>query len=484
MRIAFLAPEVWPFTPMGCLGEMAHDLSLELAGLGHEMVIISIKPRMSANLESLLEKVPLDIVVPVSWRQHQAEVYKSSPAPGVTNYLIYNAQLFDREGFYGNAYGDYEDNSERFIFFSRAALELLVALDFRPDIIHANNWTTGLVPLYLKSIYRDNPAVGEAASLMTVHNISNQGIFWHYDLPLTSLGWEYFNPDSIEFYGNINLLKAGLVYADMISFPSPTYGRQALSKEYGCGLDGVLLSRRDRIGTVLGGVDAGRWSPANNSDLAANYSWKDLSGKHANIESLRRQLDLPAGGRPLLAIIGRLGTRRGLEVLENCLDDIFAMGLDVAILGQMEHAVQVMLQDFQDRYPERLGLCMEITPKLVHQYMAGSDMLLTHSHTAGEQSQHMCAQLYGTVPVALKMGVMADSIIEHDNDHPGTGFFFAGRDKQDMMEALAHAMFFWHKPEQWQDIMRRGMQQDFSWKKAAASYDELYKQAIQHRRET
>jgi starch synthase len=457
---------------------MACDLPAALAAQGHELTVISIKPRLSPPWEQVMLKTGLTFSVPVSWRNHQAEIYKYSPASGIDGYFIYNQQLFDRDGLYGNAYGDYEDNSERFIFFSRAALELLISLGSPPDIIHANNWTTGLVPLYLRSLYRDIPLFKDSASLITVHNLSNQGIFWHYDMPLTSLGWEYFNPDSIEFYGNINLLKAGLVYADMISFPSPGYQRQAMTPEYGYGLEGVLRARKDHIGAVLGGVNPGRWSPANAAELAAPYSRRDMEGKSACARDLRERLGLPDSRRPLLAVIGRLGAKRGLEFLSESLGDIFALGLDVAVLGQMEHMAQAMLEDYQKFFPQRLGFSMDLTPPAVQRFLAGSDMLLVYSPVAGEQHLHMCAQLYGTAPVALDAGVMTDSIVEHTPDHPGTGFLFARPDKTSMLAALAQAVACRNIPEQWQGVMRRGMEQDFSWAEAARNYEELYRQAI------
>ncbi len=222
MHVVFISPEVWPLTRVGGLAEIAHDLPLALAARGHRVDVIAPKVRLSPELEAALVPSGDILEIPVSWRNHRAGVARLNLSEGVTVHLVVHDNLFDREGLYGNAYGDYEDNAERFIFFSRAALELAQTLG-PVDAIHANDWATGLVPLYLKSLYADRDNLKGCGSLMTIHNLGKQGVFWHYDMPLTGLGWEYFTADSIEFYGKINFLKAGLVFADMISTcPTPT----------------------------------------------------------------------------------------------------------------------------------------------------------------------------------------------------------------------------------------------------------------------
>jgi starch synthase len=316
-----------------------------------------------------------------------------------------------------------------------------------------------------------------------VYNLASQGIFWHYDMPLTSLGWEYFNPDSIEFYGDINLLKAGLVYADMIAFPSPACCLQSLTPEYGYRLDGVLLSRRHHTRAVLGGVNPERWSPDKAPGIPAPYSVHDPGGKQTCIKALRQSLGLPVSPRPLLALIGPLGAKKELEILDGCMRDIFALNLDIAVLDSMDRTAQAMLTEYQRHYPERLGLSTNMEPAAIRGFLAGSDMLLINSHIAGEQNLHLCAQLYGTVPIALNAGVSADSIVRHERNRPGTGFLFDRPDKAGLLEALNQAVSFWHIPEQWQAIMRRGMEQDFSWAHTAQGYEELYQQAISHQQE-
>jgi starch synthase len=478
MHILYVTPEVWPFARVGGLAEVSHDLPLALGAMGHTVDVVTPKCRLAPELEEQLERQSLDLEVPVSWRRHRAEVFSLKTGPGVTLHLVCHDHLFDREGLYGNAYGDYEDNAERFIFFSRATVELGLALGQKIDAVHVHDWTTGLVPLYLKSLYADQPLLAEAGTLMTVHNLGSQGVFWHYDMPLTGLGWEYFTPEAIEFYGKINFLKAGLVYADMVSTVSPNYLEEILTLESGCGLEGVLASRRERLAAVINGVDYKVWDPATDPHLAANYSPADLGPKAVCKASLRKEFGLPVDStRPLAAFVGRLVDRRGMDIFLQGLEPMLERGLDLVIMGYGEDHYHTTLQELGRRHPENLGVAVGYEMETAHRVMAGADMLLMPSRYEPCGLHQLQAMRYGTVPVVRSTGGLVDTVADHTPANPGLGFRFGPYEAPAMLAALDRALAAYGDPPAWRGLVLRCMAQDYSWGKAAAQYEDLYRRA-------
>ncbi|MCF8032664.1 MAG: glycogen synthase GlgA [Desulfarculaceae bacterium] len=478
MHILFLAPEVWPYKRVGGLAEVAYDLPRALAQLGHTVGVVTPKPRMAPELEDALEPLDVTLEVPVSWKRHQAEVFCQRNPSGVVDYLIGHEHLFDREGLYGNAYGDYEDNAERFIFYSRACLELAKAMDWQVDVFHANDWTTGLVPVYLRTLYADDPHLKKSASLMSVHNLGNQGQFWHYDMPLTGLGWEYFTPEALEFYGQINFLKGGLLFADMISTVSHAYAQEILTPEWGQGLEGVLLARRDRLAAVVNGIDYQLWDPAADQRLIAQYSQDDLEPKQRCRRDLMELYSLDEGqGRPLAAVVGRLEDRKGLDLITAGMESMFELGFNVVVMGYGEDHYHVTLKELAQRNPGRLGVTIGFDMALAHRIMGGVDMLLVPSRYEPCGIHQMQALRYGAVPVVRDTGGLADTVADHTPKNPGTGFKFGPFAMEAMLEALARAREAYQDPAQWKGIVRRGMAQDFSWQAAAPRYVEIYQKA-------
>jgi starch synthase len=482
MHIMFLSPEIFPFIRVGGLAEVAHDLPLALGARGHRVEIVAPKCKMPAEQEALLEPVDLTLEVPVSWRRHRAEVFKHQLNPDVTVYFISHEHLFDRDGLYGNSYGDYEDNAERFIFYSRASVELALALGWKLDVIHANDWTTGLVPLYIKSLYADEPALSKVGNLMTVHNLGAQGTFWHYDMPLTGLGWEYFTPQGMEFYGKINFLKAGLIFADVISTVSQTYAKEILDQEQGCGLEGVLGDRKDRLQAVINGLDYKTWNPEIDTKIAANFSSNKLAPKKECREALRKIMGLAKQSkRPLAAVVGRLLDRKGLDLLAPAMEHILDMGLDVIVMGHGEDHYHVLLESLARKRPGQFAVQIGYKGDLAHQLMAGADMLLMPSRYEPCGLHQMQALRYGTVPVVRATGGLEDTVVDHDTAGPGTGFKFREFSQDAMIGALSRALEAYAQPDVWQEIMQRGMSQDFSWDSAVPKYEEIYKLAQSQR---
>lgn len=478
MRIAFLSPEVWPFTRVGGLAEVSHDLPAALGALGNEVHVITPLGRLSDKLKPELAPSGIELQVPVSWRTHQAKVYTASGGTNVTVHLILSEDLFDREGLYGNAFGDYEDNAERFVFFCRAALELIEALGEPVDILHVNDWTTALVPLYLKSLYKDYSTLARAASLLTIHNLGKQGSFWHYDMPLLGLGWEYFTPEGVEFYGKINFLKAGLVFADVVSTVSQGYAKEILRQETGLGLSEVLKSRTPHLDWVTNGVDYQVWNPEIDPRLPRNYSLDDLAPKADCQRELRRMFGLdPESTRPLLCYLGRLLDRRGVNIMAPVLDEILEMGFDMVLMGWGQDRYHLQLNELNRSKPDRFGIKIGYDWDLAHSIVAGSDMLLMPSRFEPCGLHQLHAMRYGTVPVVRATGGLDDTVPAYEPGGQGVGFKFKEFNSAALLGALKDALKVFAQKDEWQGLMKRAMALDFSWQRAAQNYQELYQRA-------
>jgi starch synthase len=468
---------------VGGLAEYSKNLPLALGALGHQVDIVAPKLRIDPAVDGLLKDSGVDLEVPVSWRMHNARV-KHLPLSGeVTIHVIEHGHLFDRDGLYGNAFGDYEDNAERFVFLSRAALELARLLGEPVDLVHSNDWTTALVPLFVKTHFAHEPVFKGTASLMAVHNLANKGLFWHYDMPLLGLGWDYFKPESLEFYGKISFLKAGLVYADQLCAVSPTYCREVLSPERGGGLEGLLNARKDDLNAILNGVDYQTWNPKTDPWLAANYDASDLAPRARCKADLLSRFDLPKDSpRPLAAYVGRLLNRRGMDILTPCLDSFMQMGLDLVIMGTGDDRYHSLLKSFSAKNPGRIGVHINHENSLDHQMMAGADMVLMPSRFEPCGLHQLHGLRYGAVPVVRATGGLDDTVIDHTEKNPGTGFKFKEYDCANFLDCIRRALQVFAKPDEWKELMRRGMAMDYSWEKPARQYTELYERAIKIRR--
>ena len=483
MNTVFVSPEVWPFIRVGGLAEVSHDLPLALGQRGHQVQVVTPKTRLEEEQERLLEDTGITLTVPVSWREYQAKVFRLALNRQVTIYLVEHRRFFQREGLYGNAYGDYEDNAERFIFFSRSVLELLLALDRPVDLMHLNDWTTGLIPLYLKSLYAKRPQFGATGSLMTVHNLGKQGVFWHYDLPLTGLGWEYFTPQAVEQAGKLNFLKAGLVYADMISTVSRRYAEEILTPEMGFGLDEVLRQRRQDLVAITNGVDYRTWNPADDPNLVAGFDSSDLGPKDLCRADLRRVMGLDARSRrPVVIFVGRLLDRRGMDIFIPGIEAMLSLDCDLAVMGFGEDHYHYRLKQLAQRHAGRLAVHLGYEMDLAHKMIGGADILLMPSRYEPCGLHQMHAMRYGTVPVVRATGGLDETVRDHRPGGEGTGFKFQEHSTAALLEALCRALECRADQDQWEGVMRRGMAQDFSWDRAAARYEEVYLRACRQRR--
>ncbi|HWP34701.1 MAG TPA: glycogen synthase GlgA [Thermodesulfobacteriota bacterium] len=489
MRILFAASEVAPLAKTGGLADVAGALPRALARLGEEVRVVMPAYRVAMDPRHHLRDAGLALSVPIGGRSETAAVLEGrlgagpggdsgGEAGGVPVFLIRADRYYDRDGLYGVAGQDYQDNAERFAFFSRAVVELARQGPFKPDLFHLHDWQTGLVAAYLKHLYAGDPALGQPASVFTIHNLGYQGLFWHYDMHLTGLGWELFTPEGLEFWGKLSYLKAGLVFADMLTTVSPTYAREIQTPELGHGMDGVLRARADRLVGILNGIDTEEWNPATDRYIARRYNARTLAGKGVCKADLQRTFGLPVEPKtPLLGVVTRLAEQKGVDLLDAVLPALVERGVQFVLLGSGDPAYEARFRASAARWPRQVGVRIAYDNVLAHKIEAGADMFLMPSRYEPCGLNQMMSLRYGTVPIVRATGGLADTVMEASPEAGGNGFVFVEYDPAAFLAAIDRALAAYRKPRTWRALMRRGMAGDYSWDAAARRYLEVYRQA-------
>jgi len=467
IKVLFVASEVVPFAKTGGLADVAGSLPLELSEMDVDVRVIMPKYRSV--------KVPGDRTVIKKSSRHEA-VQDNKVSEGVTVYLVENDDYFNRKEYYGDKFGDYADNLTRFAFFSRQVLERCIKENFRPDIIHCNDWHTALIPVYLNTIYKYDPFFARTKTLFTIHNIAYQGLFSKEDFPKTGLDWALFHIHYFEFYGQVNLMKAGIIYADAVSTVSPTYAKEILTKEYGCGLEGVLQAKKDALYGILNGIDYGVWNPATDSVIAKKYSIENPDNKYINKESLQKELGLKVDfDIPMLGVISRLADQKGMDLLAKIINDILSMKVQFVLLGTGDHKYHVLLEKMAKAHQKNTSINLKYDAILAEKIYAASDVFLIPSRYEPCGLSQMIGFKYGTIPVARRTGGLKDTISEYDfRTKEGTGFTFEEYRPEAFLTAIKRAFSVHQNRGAWRELVKRVMGLDFSWKVSAWKYIELY----------
>jgi starch synthase len=484
MRILMVTPEANPFARSGGLAEVIYALAWALVKLGHQVSVVLPLYRQVRESGRPLTCTGQTLSIPLSFKTLQGEILTSQIDPNLNFYFIGQDSLFNREGLYGTSYGDFDDNSERFIFFARAVVEMIEALNLEFDVCHAHEWQTGLVPVYLRTIYNDRPLLQRLPVVYTVHNVGYQGLFSSYDLPLTGLGWELLSPKALEFYGKINFMKSGLVFADLITTVSSKYREEILTPEFGFGLEGLFRERAQELYGVLEGVDYVRWTPEKDEFLAAPYDRDNLAGKKICKKALIDRFGLKLSpDRPLLGMTTRFFERKGIDLVESILDDLMKLEVGFIIQGTGEERHHYLLQEMSLKYHERLGLLIGYTEELAHQIIAGADIFLMPSRYEPCGLDQLYCLRYGTIPVVRATGGLDETVQEFDPaTGAGTGFKFSGYTPAELLSAVQRALAIYQQPQVWEALMKSNMALDYSWDTTAApKYVELYQLAAQKR---
>jgi len=475
MRVMMLAPEVHPYAKTGGLADVLAALPAALNRIGVEVSVC-----LPAYRTALRALGPLPVILrlhaPVSSRMEPAEILAVPNAP-VPTFLVRADRFFDRDGLYGVGGRDYDDNAERFAFFCRAALEWLRHASPAPDILHMHDWQTALVPAFLRATADLYPELAAVRTVQTVHNLAYQGRFPSEEWHLLNLDPRHFVPDGLEFYGDINYLKAGLLFADAITTVSPRYAEEIQTPSFGSGLDGVLRMRADRLRGILNGVDDAAWNPASDPFVPAHYDQGDLRGKARCKAALQADLGLAVSPEPaLLAVVSRLAEQKGLELLGAVLPGLLkTRAVQFVALGSGDARYEELLIDLAGQFPGQVEVRIGFDEPLAHRIEAGADVFLMPSRFEPCGLNQLYSLRYGTVPVVHATGGLDDTVVEFDARMGlGTGFKFTPYTEEAFLAALRRAIDTRRDAATWQRLVTNGMSQDFSWQRAAREYARLY----------
>ena len=486
LRILFCTSEAVPFAKTGGLADVAGALPAALTETGWDVRVV-LPGYRSIDRAKFGFRAIGRAAVPLGTTQSEVEFLEGRlPGGRVPVYLVAHDPSFGRAGLYGEGGRDYEDNLERFTVFGRGVLALPGRLGWAPDVVHCQDWQTGFVPVWLRVEPRAR-RLEPAATLFTIHNLAYQGLFPPERLPVTGLGRHLFTPQGIEFYGKVNLLKGGLVFADRLSTVSEQYAREIQTPEFGCGLEGVLRERAADLTGILNGVDYGAWDPSTDPHIAARYAAGDLTGKVACTRDLRRTQHLDdSPDAPLVGMISRLADQKGFDLVAAVLDRLIAGGAQLVLLGTGEPKYHELFAAFGTRYPGRVSVTLGFDDALAHRIEAGADMFLMPSRYEPSGLNQLYSLRYGTVPVVRKTGGLADTIVDATPDAVSrgvaNGFVFEAYEPAALWEALERAIRTFRDRRVWKQLQQTGMRQDFSWRRAAGRYVETYRQAIAARR--
>jgi starch synthase len=455
MKILFLSSEVVPFAKTGGMADVAGALPLALEKEGHE-VRIALPKYKEVKEKGDLAKIGKNIKV----------------------HFIVNDRLYMRDGLYVDEKGkDFQDNLERFTYYCRETLELIKREGFAPDIIHCNDWQTGLVPTYLKTIYKDDEFFKDTKTVFTIHNLAYTGAFDKEQFQKTGLDKSLFSIEGLEYYGRFSLLKGGLVFSDAIIAVSPTYAKEIQTEEFGCGMDGILRSRSKDLYGVLNGIDYEIWDPAKDRSLYKNYTADSIQDKYANKQKLIEDSGMKIDkNTPLIGTVGRLAYQKGYDVLADIASKLCDMDVGFVLLGTGEEKYHKILQDVAKNHPKNTSINLGFDANLAQMIYAASDMFLMPSRYEPCGLGQLISFKYATVPVARKTGGLADTIEEYDPDaEQGSGFLFNDCNPRQLLETIKRAISVYKDQDKWTRLIRKLMQYDFSWDRSAAEYVKIYK---------
>lgn len=484
LHIVVAGSEAFPFAKTGGLGDVLGALPTALKRLGHQPVVMIPAYRDIRKCGRPIEDTGLRFSVPIGGRAIGGGILRGMLPGDVPIYFLRQDDYFDRPGLYAENNQGYVDNCERFTFFNRAVLEACRALELPVDVMHCNDWHTGLLPAYLKTEYRGVPRFQRTVSLMTIHNMEHQGEFWHWDMTLTGLDWGLFNWRQMEAYGKLNLLKSGLVFADALSTVSPRYAEEIQSPEFGCRLEGVLGYRRNELSGIINGVDYDVWNPSRDKFLPHPYGPTNFAeGKAAAKVALQQQLGLEVRPNvPLIGFIGRLVSQKGVDLVLDVLREwVRTQDVQWAFLGgDGDPKLADELLRLAASHPQRVAARIEKSEELAHRIEAASDLFLMPSRFEPCGLNQLYSLKYGTVPVVHAVGGLANTVVDASPENlrscAATGFVFHGAQAARLQETLTGAIDVYRtKPQVWADVQRTGMSQDWSWDRSARDYVELYR---------
>jgi starch synthase len=480
MKIVHVASEMFPYVKTGGLADAVGALAGILADRGHEVSVFL--PGYRAVLEhkdaaGAERRLPLKIEMGDMFVSGEVRVF--APKKNLKVYLICREEYFDRRGLYGNGERDYEDNHHRYIFFVKGVVETLRLLELQADVVHGHDWQAGLLPVILRYAERRHGATLALQTVFTIHNIAFQGIFPMGSFPRTNLPGDLLGIDGLEYYGQVSMMKGGILFADRVTTVSPRYAREIQTPEFGCGLEGVVATRVDDLAGLLNGIDPAVWNPATDPLLPARYGVDNLAGKAACRNELIRQHKLAKDlTGPVFGMVCRLTEQKGLDLLLANADFFAANQCRLVVLGAGEKRFEAGLTELVAAAPGLVSLSTRLDEAMSHLIEAGADFFIMPSHFEPCGLNQMYSQAYGTVPLVSRVGGLADTVIDVDEDPAaGTGLSFPPT-VEGLHGGLERALRLFRDPARFAAVRRRGMQRDFSWATAAKAYEALYQDAL------
>jgi starch synthase len=475
VKVLFTVSECVPFIKSGGLADVAGSLPKELLSLGTDVRVMLPKyGKISAAYKNKMKKVT-EFSVPIGWRNQYCGI-EELVLDGVTFYFIDNEYYFNRDGLYG-----YFDDGERYAFFNKAVLESLVHLDFFPDVIHCHDWHTAMIPFLLRVNYYDKARYGFIRTVFTIHNLQFQGIFPKEVLTdLLGLNERFFHPDQLEFFGNMNFMKGGIVAADKITTVSPTYRSEIQTPFFGEKLDGLLMKRDEDLTGILNGIDEDFYNPEKDSFLKHPFSKKELVNKQKNKLDIQKQYHLPEKREtPLMVMVTRLTKQKGLDLVTCVLDELLQEDIQMVVLGTGDWEFEQFFQSKAAQYPDKLKTHIGFDEVLAHRLYAGADLFLMPSLFEPCGLGQLIAMKYGAIPVVRETGGLNDTVHAFtENSGEGNGFSFQNFNAHDMLYTIKRAIHFYHHKPIWQKIVQEAMSRDYSWAQSAFKYNQLYAELV------
>jgi starch synthase len=480
MKIVHAASELFPYMKTGGLADAVGALTTALADNGHDVSVFlpgyraALEHKDAAGAE---RKLRLKIELGSQFMSGDVRVF--SPRKNLKIYVICREEYFDRRNPYGNGERDYEDNADRFSFFCKGVVETLRLGDINADIVHTHDWQAALLPLMLREAERSHSVTLALKTIFTIHNIAYQGVFPKSAFYRTNLPEDLFHMDGLEYYSQMNMMKGGILFADRVTTVSPRYAKEIQTPEFGCGLDGVVQTRADDIVGLLNGVDTSIWNPAVDAMVPARFSAANMSGKAVCRADLMKRAGFAPGFKgPIYGMICRLTEQKGVDLVLANRDFFLNQDCKLVVLGSGDYRLEQELRLLATEAPQKIHLVAKLDEAMSHLIEAGSDFFVMPSIFEPCGLNQMYSQVYGTVPIVSRVGGLADTVIDADeNMLLGTGLM-CDPNAASLRDALERSVKLFADPKRYVAVQQRGMAKDFSWKSAAAGYERLYHDAM------
>jgi starch synthase len=473
MKILFVSAEVAPYAKVGGLADVAGSLPKALSKLGVDIRIAMPKYKIIEEEKFSLKSIVKNLAIPFKNTKKKVEILEGSLKGEIPVYFIKNKEYFERDEIYGAT-----DDIERFTIFCKAVLEMLEKIDFIPDVIHTNDWHTALIPVYLKTLYKDK--YKNISSVFTIHNLGYQGITEFEYLKIMGIPEEEFTMEKLEFYGKVNLMKGGIVYSDIVTTVSEKYAEEIQTKEYGEGLEGVIHAKKQKLFGIINGIDYEEVNPLTDKRIFVNYDLNTIEKKVENKLYLQKEQNMEINRDiPLIGLISRLASQKGLDLVSEAIEEMMQENLQFVLLGKGDIYYENLFKEISKKYPHKTGINLKFDIELAQKIYAGADMFLMPSRYEPCGLGQMFALRYGTIPIVRKTGGLADTVTDFNEiNKQGNGFVFEEYTKEALFSTIKRALRVYQNKSDWKKLIENAFEGDYSWENSARKYLKIYEKAI------